>query len=574
MIIELDDQRVINADIVGGKAKSLAIIKKSGLNVPDFFCIPYNQFKNVESPSFKKILNIKFSHLIQSYNSVIVRSSANIEDSVENVFPGIFLSIAGIKSFDELCKSIKSVYKSKSTKTVEYYCKLKNLDRNKLKLSLIIQGEIIPSFSGVLFTQSPLKKDNLGEEFYVEIVKGKNDKLLSGINTGTGYTLEHNKSKAINKKFKIPPSLLNDLYSQAIKIRSLFSYDVDIEWSYLNDKLFFLQARPMSSYSKRIVSKRIHTSHNRNIRDKILPLENEIGLKGAAMKFFIENGLFGLNAIFINPNSSLSFIKNELDKLAKNKQGITIRFSYKNNIGMPRFFAKSVDEAYDIIKTNWKKEWLIIVHDFFIVAHSFELYLDKNEYLIEHIPGMWESENTLEPDVILNNEDKMKYMRFTKSRKSKQVFHDSVKIISYKPCTRTQLKAWNKTIATKIHFLHNKFAPFLPLNFHYVEDENNNLVFLNIRRSSCIKKISENKSFFHIVRNITDLNNWDGKQDILLQIPIERGYEKLLEIFVQSLPTNLKNIYIQFGALSHPAIMLRELGLNPIPVYFNHEIFN
>lgn len=574
LLIDVENTDSLNPEIVGAKATSLFIMKKANIKVPHFFSISSTFIiDDLESDEFCCLLRIKFNELKKNYKSIIVRSSANIEDNENSLFPGIFKSKRGVRSFNDLIQSIKYVYVSKKEKTVAYYCRLKNIDINKIQLSLIIQGEILPHYSGVIFTQSPLNH-NLNS-FYLEIIKGSNDLMLSGLKSGAAFEISLNNITSINNKFKFPISISNELIHIITQLKQIFEKELDIEWAY-SDQLFILQARPLiditcTNYLKK-VSKEIKKT---NIKECLLfPDEKEMGLKGASMKYFIENKMFNVKATLISPHTSLDKIKEKLRKLAPVEKGITIRFSHKNEIGLPRFFVKNIDEALQVIHDHWNENWLIIAHEYFIVKDSFEIYLENEKYLIEHIPGMWESENILEPDVILNEKGKTTYLRYSEERVCKYVSYNAEikKIVS--PVAKTHLKSWNKNIEPLIERLRRDFFSNLPLNIHYVETDKNEYIFLNIRKTQYIKNSIVKKTFFHIVNDISTLNSWDGKQDILLQVPIERGYEKLLQVIAKGLPKNKDNIYVNFGILSHPAIMLRELGIHVIPVYLKHEIFN
>jgi hypothetical protein len=111
------------------------------------------------------------------------------------------------------------------------------------------------------------------------------------------------------------------------------------------------------------------------------------------------------------------------------------------------------------------------------------------------------------------------------------------------------------------------------LNFHFVEDNKKEFSFLNIRRINRLTKkyIIRGGSYFH-VRKLQDLAGWDGRKDILLTITTERGKERELIALARALPKGNVAVHITFGYLSHPAILLREFGINVVPVYLNREI--
>jgi hypothetical protein len=117
-----------------------------------------------------------------------------------------------------------------------------------------------------------------------------------------------------------------------------------------------------------------------------------------------------------------------------------------------------------------------------------------------------------------------------------------------------------------------KFMSKMPLNFHLVETDDQQYNFLNIRRITRLnRKYVRGGSFFH-VRKIEDLVGWDGKTDILLKITTQRGKEGDLIELASALPKGNAEVFVTFGYLSHPAILLREFGVTIVPAYFNREV--
>ena len=120
--------------------------------------------------------------------------------------------------------------------------------------------------------------------------------------------------------------------------------------------------------------------------------------------------------------------------------------------------------------------------------------------------------------------------------------------------------------------LRPSFAERLPLNFHFVEDDAGNFNFLNIRRLSRLnRKYVRGGSFFHVKRP-DDLVDWDGKRPLLLMITTQRGRERELIDLAAALPRGSVEVFVTFGYLSHPAILLREFGINVVPAYFDRDV--
>ena len=95
--------------------------KKRGIPVKDGFCIC---FKNFEQNHDLELLRAQLEELIVDKNkSYIVRSSAQSEDSVNHVFPGVFESENNVTTIEELIAAIQSCYKSQFLDKVILYKK-------------------------------------------------------------------------------------------------------------------------------------------------------------------------------------------------------------------------------------------------------------------------------------------------------------------------------------------------------------------------------------------------------------------------------------------------------------------
>ncbi len=134
------------------------------------------------------------------------------------------------------------------------------------------------------------------------------------------------------------------------------------------------------------------------------------------------------------------------------------------------------------------------------------------------------------------------------------------------------IKRFSEVVKLAKTILRPKFINNLPLNFHFVETEEHQYNFLNIRRIARLsRKYVRGGSFFH-VRKIEDLVGWDGKTPILLKITTQRGKEGDLIELATALPKGNAEVFVTFGYLSHPAILFREFGVTIVPAYFNREV--
>lgn len=186
---------------------------------------------------------------------------------------------------------------------------------------------------------------------------------------------------------------------------------------------------------------------------------------------------------------------------------------------------------------------------------------------------MWESDNTLNPDVIYSDFKKVKTWIWNKKRNNLK-FADLDFSEKYQEVVSDDvLVEWQMKLSSVVKILRDTFKAKLPLNFHFVENDSKNWTFLNIRKGFDIIVPKESSNDNHIVSNLFDLEKWDGKKHLYLKISSQRDYEqKLLEI-IKKLPKNTdKIIFVDFGLLSHPAMILREFGYNLVPSYFTKDI--
>ena len=128
--------------------------------------------------------------------------------------------------------------------------------------------------------------------------------------------------------------------------------------------------------------------------------------KSEAMRWYYEVGLFKGKKLKIYSSPTKEVLYDNILIDFGVEKPITIRCSYKNQVNLRRYFPKTKDELqqsledlYSEIRTV-SEEWDVIVYEYLNVRRSFELLLNKKGFLLEHVPGMWESENILNPDVL------------------------------------------------------------------------------------------------------------------------------------------------------------------------------
>ncbi len=186
---------------------------------------------------------------------VAVRSSGALEDLEGASFAGLYETYLGVASEELLLKSIKDCFQSVHHPRVADYFSQKGIDPKLAKMSVLIQKQIQSKISGVLFTVHPLEGKE--EEIYIECCAGLGERLVSGHVTPTLYRAHRDTKQTLqetinNEDTRLSPKTIEDLIKAAIGIQAHYGLPQDIEWAIdENDKLWILQARPITEFKPR-----------------------------------------------------------------------------------------------------------------------------------------------------------------------------------------------------------------------------------------------------------------------------------------------------------------------------------
>jgi len=308
-------------DNIWNKAKNLQIIKNAGFNTPNFIVLDWKVVSNIEinfMGNIEKLINIIKKDFI--YNSYAIRSCALCEDLNESSMAGQFYSQINVK-LDDIGCAIKKLIENAKTKII---------DLNKL--SIIIQEYTPCSASGVCFTRNP----NWNREMVVEYYNWEWEELVSGKiipKKEFFYSWENNSNldKICDEK----------IINRFRNIEALFKFPMDIEWCINDNKIYFLQARNITTISKEKYR-------------EILFLENEL-----------------------SKNPKYYYEKNEVSEVSPRPVNLTyslLKKIYSKNGPIDNFYKKRgiILKNIDFLKIIWN-----------------ELYVDKQKELKNIFPCLW-----------------------------------------------------------------------------------------------------------------------------------------------------------------------------------------
>lgn len=279
--------------IAGGKGANLHKLKSLGFNVPDGFIVNTKAFdkflldndlvffirkvlddvrindSNTVSNAAKKIKQrIEGAHMPDEVlrqlkgtlyqfetSKFSVRSSGVFEDNFDNSWAGQFDSFLQINR-DEISNYIKKCWASFfNARAISYNIRAyKNVA--KLKFAVVVQEMVQSKISGVAFSIEP--KENDFSKILIEATPGLGENLVSGRELSFSAIFDKKKRILLSKHSSLDRysnllsfKLINLLAWQVVKLEKLYKKPVDIEWAIYQNRLYFLQIRPITGLERK-----------------------------------------------------------------------------------------------------------------------------------------------------------------------------------------------------------------------------------------------------------------------------------------------------------------------------------
>lgn len=264
------DQRMLS----GGKGGSLARLLQAGFPVPAGLVILPCAFgaEGLKMQAWEEIQQ-KLDHLrkTESGGSFAVRSSALSEDSQNASFAGEFETVLNMRSDEEIQRAILTVYNSRNSERVQVYSQAKGFGAPH-EIAVVVQQLIQAESSGVLFTANPVtgQRDEamltatwgLGEAIVAGMVtpdllivnkkSGRvltrqiEDKQVMTVLLGSG-TVEQPVPENRRREPVLVDAQVARLVELGVQVEALYGMPMDIEWVCAGDKIWLVQARPITT---------------------------------------------------------------------------------------------------------------------------------------------------------------------------------------------------------------------------------------------------------------------------------------------------------------------------------------
>ena len=262
----LTDRATLDASITGAKIANLALLKKSGIRVPDGFAYLSNR-----PPQESRELGMAYFALTDlpqvrpiQHLAVAVRSSAIGEDGESLSYAGQHDTVLNIRGRIDLSKAIHTVRGSVASDRAKAYRSFNYEEEPKQEMPVLIQNMIDVKWMMVVFTQNPVSPRD--KQFVLEYNAIQEDEspetLVSGETTPSTLMVSRRHPlselkvdgflRASETSPRLEPGLVLETLEMAQRVEELIDHPADIECCIdQSGCLWVLQARPISTIPKR-----------------------------------------------------------------------------------------------------------------------------------------------------------------------------------------------------------------------------------------------------------------------------------------------------------------------------------
>lgn len=251
-LIPLADPAATDAALVGSKAARLAVAAGAGLPVPPAFVLTTAAFAAGMSPELAaEICAAARGLLAQGAPALAVRSSATAEDLSGASFAGLQQTVLGLTGEHDIPSAVERVWASLQSPEARAYRAHLGDAVAPLAMAVIVQWQVAAKAAGVAFARDPLSGEDV---VVVEAVAGLGEALVSGqaepltwrLVGGEIFACPLTSAAESQAPPLLPDDALRELAALVEQASTLFDSPQDVEWAWDGQRLWLLQARPIT----------------------------------------------------------------------------------------------------------------------------------------------------------------------------------------------------------------------------------------------------------------------------------------------------------------------------------------
>lgn len=233
--LSLDDPAAADPASVGGKAATLARLRREGLPVPSGRVLPAAAAAAL--PDNGALAASLGPLLVDLPGPVAVRSSAVEEDGQRDSYAGQLDSLLSVQGVDAVADAVRAVVRSGSSPRVLQYA------GRAARVAVLVQPMVDARAAGVAFSADPVTGDR--DVVMISAVPGLCDRLVAGLQEGEHWRVDDRAACADPRV--LSPDDARTIAALARRAEDLLGCAVDIEWALVDDQPVLLQARPITA---------------------------------------------------------------------------------------------------------------------------------------------------------------------------------------------------------------------------------------------------------------------------------------------------------------------------------------
>lgn len=235
-----------NARDVGNKAAGLHRLRGMGMRIPETYVLigkAYRQYQQ-DHPHLKDSLAGEIARKLNLSKAYAVRSSANLEDGLDNSFAGQFQSVLDVCGLEALLQAVWSIWEAARGSAVREYLGRLGIQDDELRMPVIVQEMVPAVVSGVAFSRNPITG---AREVLIEAVEGPGTRLVQDGITPYRWTFQGGEFTAQPESSPIPAPVIEEIARDTTLLARRSKKAIDLEWVYDGQQVYWVQMREITA---------------------------------------------------------------------------------------------------------------------------------------------------------------------------------------------------------------------------------------------------------------------------------------------------------------------------------------
>ncbi len=243
-VVHLDDDRALDPAVGGRKAATLARLRRRGFSVPDGFVVTAEACSQLDDDTLPAALDAALRSLGDDI-PVAVRSSAAAEDLAEASYAGIYETVLDVRGPEAVTEAVRRCVASARSARVAAYS-----PAPAGAMAVLVQAMVDARAAGVAFSADPVSGDR--DVTVVSAVRGLGDRLVEGTASPDEWSV---RGDDVDERSYPERSLTDDQVRAVAELARHLEDEQgapqDVEWAWDGDRLWLLQARPITVLPRR-----------------------------------------------------------------------------------------------------------------------------------------------------------------------------------------------------------------------------------------------------------------------------------------------------------------------------------